>query len=96
MGAWGGTLLFLLVTVPLALYVMYGKRCRRCRRRNSLEVVIGDRRIFKCKHCGHMEWRPLWWRRGRVELYHEHGLGVLVVAAAMRGDIKARISCSKP
>jgi len=23
-----------------------------------------------------------WWRRGRVELYHEHGLGVLVVIAA--------------
>ncbi len=24
-----------------------------------------------------------WWRRGRVELYHEHGLGVLVVAAPL-------------
>ncbi len=23
-----------------------------------------------------------WWRRGRVELYHEHGLGVLVIATA--------------
>jgi len=23
----------------------------------------------------------LWWRRGRVELYHEHGLGVLIVSA---------------
>ena len=22
-----------------------------------------------------------WWRRGRVELYHEHGLGVMIVAA---------------
>ncbi len=27
-----------------------------------------------------------WWRRGRVELYHEHGLGVLVIGA----DFNAR------
>ena len=25
-----------------------------------------------------------WWRRGRVELYHEHGLGVLIVATSVR------------
>jgi len=29
-----------------------------------------------------------WWRRGRVELYHEHGLGVLVANSTLRtGDI---------
>jgi len=25
-----------------------------------------------------------WWRRGRVELYHEHGLGVLLLATAVK------------
>ncbi len=30
---------------------------------------------------------PLWWRPGRVELYHEHGLGVVVMVAT---GIKAR------
>jgi len=27
---------------------------------------------------------PFWWRRGRVELYHEHGLGVVVVPGLLR------------
>ena len=27
-----------------------------------------------------------WWRRGRVELYHEHGLGMILIATMVRAS----------
>jgi len=33
-----------------------------------------------------------WWRRGRVELYHEHGLGVLVVETRGYCALRQRMS----
>jgi len=31
-----------------------------------------------------------WWRRGRVDLYHEHGLGVFLVVASTMFELSTR------